>query len=417
MNRWMSPYAAMSVILAMYVVKIAAKLSVGYAINSPMIVGDGWHNVSDIIEALLVILMLWLSSRPKSDHYPFGRKNAESLVALSTGIGLLALAAKLAAQSALSLLALVPVFAGPLGVWNPFPREPLVTGGVGSVTFWLALAVTAGCGALSFVASRYQIAVGRKTNHPSLVADGEETKSDGYVELIAAAGILSVHFTGIPKLEDAFTLFIAWKLSSTGRELFLGGWHALLQHSLGKEVEEAIRTATMRLAGAAKVADLKTFKVGAQAVVIIKVHTRASLEATRMMKKALCERIATLLDGHGFAESDVYARFDCPSPDEHRLAYALGSDGRIATAIADAASFRICGMIDGDVERARDVTPAGGFWQVIELLRSKRVAEVRIRGEGVPKEKAACEAAGLRYVTVEHGDPAAYGCDKDDDLS
>jgi len=173
----------------------------------------------------------------------------------------------------------------------------------------------------------------------------------------------------------------------------------------------------MALCGVVKVSDLKTFKVGGGAVVIIKLHTRASLEATRMMKKALCSRLEEALRPLGFPETEAYVRFDWPSPEEHRIAFALaeGTTERLAGKLAAADRLRICDVKDGEIDRARDVACGRNPWQVVELLRGKRVVEVRVSGPGDPLEKRSCEAAGLRYVGLESDEPRLYGCDADDE--
>ena len=94
----------MVAVSVMYAIKIAAKLWVGYSIDSSLLIGDGYHNVSDIFEAMVVIIAVVLGSRPESGKYPFGLHNVECLAALSTGLGLSYLALKYAGQAAVALV-------------------------------------------------------------------------------------------------------------------------------------------------------------------------------------------------------------------------------------------------------------------------------------------------------------------------
>src|SRR3989338_4771991 len=84
-NQSRLPYVVMAVTLAMYVCKVFAKVAVGSYVNSPMIEGDGFHNIADILESIIVITILVIARRPPTDTYPFGRKNAESIFELMVG--------------------------------------------------------------------------------------------------------------------------------------------------------------------------------------------------------------------------------------------------------------------------------------------------------------------------------------------
>ncbi|MFA6558969.1 MAG: hypothetical protein WCT03_21280, partial [Candidatus Obscuribacterales bacterium] len=43
-----NPFGVMSLVVLMYVIKAILKITVGHQINSPMIEGDGYHNLADI---------------------------------------------------------------------------------------------------------------------------------------------------------------------------------------------------------------------------------------------------------------------------------------------------------------------------------------------------------------------------------
>ena len=99
-----SPFTVMVLVLVMYIVKVAVKLSVGGYVNSPMITGDGWHNVADIFEALVVIGALVISRLPKSEDYQFGRMGIESLFSVLVGGWLCIMALNIGAHSVFGLI-------------------------------------------------------------------------------------------------------------------------------------------------------------------------------------------------------------------------------------------------------------------------------------------------------------------------
>ncbi|MFH1047520.1 MAG: cation diffusion facilitator family transporter [Patescibacteria group bacterium] len=404
----------------MYLIKISAKLSVGYAVNSPMIIGDGYHNVSDIFEALLVIVMIWLSRQPKNGDYPFGRKNTESIVSAVIGGALVLLALKISAESILGLLSWIPSLRSSIEALSPFRREALVLGVVGSRLFWLTLAVTGGSAFMSMLVSAYQVRIGRKSGHDSLVADGEETRSDGYIEFVTLAGVLSEYILHQPRLEYVFALAVSVKLFLTGRELFLRGYRTLLQRSIGAEIEAQIQTMVSRMCGVVKLAELKTFRVGSEVVVIMKVHTRASMEATRAMKKSLNTQLISLLSDWEFVGGELYVRFDCPSPHQHREAYAMTvtptGEEQIATSLQDAKLIRICDVTDGEVSRAHDIPNQSEFRRLAASLIRKKVNVVHVFGAGQQEEREACMAVTIEYRQVDYADPRIYGCNRDWEL-
>lgn len=123
------PQGAMTIVVLMYLVKVAAKLAIGAKIHSPMISGDGWHNASDIAEALVVMAMVGIAGLKETSEYPFGRKNAENIAALGIGIGLFVVAANLFAKSVIGALSLAPSIDATVRRAVPLPiHEPLLIG-------------------------------------------------------------------------------------------------------------------------------------------------------------------------------------------------------------------------------------------------------------------------------------------------
>ena len=107
----LSPYTVMGAVVFMYIVKAIVKITIGHQVNSPAITGDGFHNVSDIPEALFVIAAVFVSRLPPSEHYPMGRKNIESLVEVFVGAGL-------------AFVALFTVLRGMSGILSYLPIAP-----------------------------------------------------------------------------------------------------------------------------------------------------------------------------------------------------------------------------------------------------------------------------------------------------
>ena len=163
MKKFPPAVRVMIAVSAMYAVKIGAKLWAGYAIDSPLLIGDGYHNVSDIFEALVVIVAVVLGSRPENAKYPLGMHNVESLAALSTGVGLSYLALKFAGQAAIAL-ASEAGFGSALPTWIAAYRP--VRPEVDARWLWLAVSIAAVSILLSIAVGSWQIRIGRRTGQP-----------------------------------------------------------------------------------------------------------------------------------------------------------------------------------------------------------------------------------------------------------
>ncbi|HNH75426.1 MAG TPA: cation transporter, partial [Candidatus Obscuribacter sp.] len=69
-ERLYNPYTVMWLVVLMYTIKVATKLSAGYLTNSPVFISDGYHNLSDILQAFAVMVVVYMARRPPNTDYP-----------------------------------------------------------------------------------------------------------------------------------------------------------------------------------------------------------------------------------------------------------------------------------------------------------------------------------------------------------
>lgn len=356
-----NPFGVMSLVVLMYLVKAVLKITVGHQINSPMIEGDGYHNLADILEALAVIVVIWVAKRPASSDYPFGKKNVEFFTSLAIGGALLVMAVQFALKSAVGLLALAPSFDQAVRAVLPLPvHEPLV---MSTSTLPWVLALTIGSVILSLVVSRYQIAMGKRGGHASMIADGQETASDGRIEIITLIGVVGEYAFNAPWLEYPLGLVVALAIAHTGYELFQDGLRVLLQHSIGQEHEEEITKRCLAVAGVNKVESLKTFQIGSTAVCILTVTTEHRTGTISHLKYGIEYHIKQYLLDSGFSDCELNVKFEKPEPARHRIAYAVvEKESESATAalsfvvapsIAAATHIVVCDLENGMVVRTK----------------------------------------------------------------
>jgi cation diffusion facilitator family transporter len=336
-----SPYVVMSLVLLMYIIKVVCKLAVGYTINSGMLIGDGWHNVADIFEAIVVMVTIRFSRQEHSGKYPLGPKNIESFFSVVIGGGLIAMALKIGATSAWTLATLAA---------GKEVAEVIVDSGTAP---W-AMAVTLGSSVLSLLMSRYEIHVGKISGHQIIVADGEETKSDGRIELATFIGILGLAF-GVSWIEYPFAIVVAVLMIQTGYEIFDRGMGALLQRSIGLEVDAEMKELVEDFYGVVRVTSLKSFLTGEKVNLIIEIETASGAENHRALREAIEFQLVEYLKAEEHSSWEFYTSFYLPEPKVHRMAvpvYESHVGWRVAGIWDDLTHVVICDVVDDVVVRS-----------------------------------------------------------------
>src|SRR5581483_9899380 len=68
----------------------AVKISVGLAAGSVALVSDGFESAADFFTSGLVLVGLWIASKPPDKEHPYGHGRFEILVGLAIGVVLVA---------------------------------------------------------------------------------------------------------------------------------------------------------------------------------------------------------------------------------------------------------------------------------------------------------------------------------------
>jgi len=370
-SRLQNPFFVMTIVVAMFVLKASIKIWVGLQVNSPMIMGDGLHNVADIVESALVIVVLIISTRPRSQEYSLGRGNAEFFATLAVAVMLGFVAFEFVVRSIAGLalhfhwLGSGFAAAGDLlrHVWvvGPWLVERLTVKDIapteitGPMFPWV-FGITLLSLVLSRLASHAQIKVGRNTGHAIVEAAGQETKSDSRVEMVTLVGIICEKlFTGLPWLEYAFALVVALVVARTAVDLFMESIRALCAKSIGLEIDEHLRGMCLKLHGVAEVASLGTFRVGPLGVVKVTLHTMLDA-AIPALTEAVETQLRHYVITQGFLECQVDVTIKRPGADRHRIAYAVccsrGEFQTIAATLESATHIVVVDIEYGEIDRA-----------------------------------------------------------------
>jgi cation diffusion facilitator family transporter len=394
---FLSPFTVMNTVIGMYVLKVAAKLGLGLWIGSPVLVADGVHNLSDIVEAFMVKITIKISQKSNSDEYPLGQKNIEFILTFCIGLVLI-------------LFVSIPLlFKSLLGIGDMFmdlswlPIE-IVQSKVSenSAFAWMAMGVAGTSSVLSLIVGIYQRYAGRVRKHPGLVADGKETHSDGMIEFVVVLGFLAEWLLHAPLAEYILGLVVAGIIINTGKELMTYGYRVLVQHSIDPDHLEAIGWIVVEQPGCRGVDELIAVKYGTGAKVSIVIRSVIKGRMQAHLAREIKRRVKRHLDKVDLEGSYIEISFRQPPTDYHRRAEAVViRDGQtyIASSLMKATHLRIYEMDHSGAYRTKN-HPLDGM----EL--HQRIAVIVDRVEvkdlyifcGNELEQKQVERAGFHYL-------------------
>jgi cation diffusion facilitator family transporter len=138
----------------------------GIASGSVAIIADAWHTLSDSITSIVVIISVWISSRPADKEHPFGHGRAEILASSIIGVLLAVIAVEFFIESVKRLV-----------------QQETANYGTFAIVI-TAISVLAKEGL-----ARYAIIVGKNTGSRSIQADAWHHRSDAISSVVILAGI------------------------------------------------------------------------------------------------------------------------------------------------------------------------------------------------------------------------------------
>ena len=171
------------IVLALNWAVAAAKLGVGYSVNSLAMIADGFHSLLDGSSNIIGLVGIYVASRPPDADHPYGHQKYEAFSALGISLLLGVTAIELVQEGAARLLE-----------------------GGRAVPTVMGFAVMLGTMAVNFGVSRYESRRGVELQSDVLLADAAHTGSDVLVSLSVMAGLGAV-YAGVYWL-DSFVAFV-----------------------------------------------------------------------------------------------------------------------------------------------------------------------------------------------------------------
>ncbi len=218
----------------------AAEIVAGSLFGSIAFVAAGMDALSDTATSAAVYSGLLIAKRPADRGHPYGHRQAETI--------------------ALLLLAVVLVAAG--GRIAYLAAERLLKGGEMEATLELFVIAFASIPLFAALAS-YKIRVGRRTDHPSVEADGYHTLSDSASTIAVLVGLAFVRL-GYPVADPLVALgisaLVAWWGVSLGRRAL----DIIMEASPGEVVISEIRKVCQSVPGVKGCHRCRARKVGSK---------------------------------------------------------------------------------------------------------------------------------------------------------
>ena len=166
MNRSRAIGRVLWIVLGLNLAVAAAKLGIGYSINSLAMIADGFHSLLDGSSNIVGLVGIFMASQPPDADHPYGHQKYEAFSAL--GISLL-----------LGITAIEVVHSGFTRLMEDSRPEPT----------WVGFAVMIATMGVNAFITRYEARKGRELSSDILVADSEHTRSDVLVSLSVMAGL------------------------------------------------------------------------------------------------------------------------------------------------------------------------------------------------------------------------------------
>ncbi len=404
-KRIFSPNAVMLIVIAIYMVKVLAKSTVGAYANQSALIADAWHNTTDIVAAAFVLVAVLISNL-KRPEYPYGLHRVESFFSVVTGLLLAYVAIDTARHGLSALLSVSPAATA----WGQshlhLPGFTPVKLGMRYLPWVLLVSL---CGAAcSWYVGNWQMFQGKASGHESVVSDGRETRCDGIVELGTAAGAIIENLLRLTWIEGIVTLAVAFFIGEAAYAIIRQGLRSLALKSIGGKIEADLKRAAELVPGVIEATKLRTFFAGPIAIINVKIVSRSQLLAQRDLKQAL-ERIgAVVLARHDVTDSKFYIRFAMPEEDPHRIAIGAMRHGDGATSIAPRPELInvvfVCDVTDGEfrnVVAENKIPPDLG-----SFLKAKNIRTLYCSG---PIDPTWTDKLGLPVERAPHWSLNAYG--------
>ena len=233
------------------------KIIAGILGKSSVMIADGLHSASDIINSMGVLIGNYISSKPFDKEHNYGHEKAETLVSFLLSIILVGVALSIGYEASKSL----------------FNIEGI------AIPTLLPLVVSI----ISILIKEYQyritIRIAKKINSPALKADAWHHRSDALSSIAAFVGIGGA-MLGFKILEPLASIVVALFVCKVGYDILKNAVNELMDVSIDETYENEIKKIAQLTEGVMNLGSLRTRKHGASAYVDLVICVDGKLTVT-----------------------------------------------------------------------------------------------------------------------------------------
>lgn len=260
-----------------------AQVIIGLIGNSQALVADGMHTLSDLVTDFMVLYALKHGRKAADEEHPYGHARIETAVTLLLGIILFGVGLGIAARAGFRLYA-AEAFVVP-----------------SAITLWVAIATLAAKEGLF----RYTLRVAERFDSAMLRANAWHHRSDAVSSLIVVAGI-GGSLVGFGYLDSAAAIVVAAMVTKVGFDLGRQALRELIDTGLSPRDLEAIRRTIYAVDGVKAQHQLRTRRVGGQALVDVHILVDDRLSVTEGHQIGETVRARLMRDVPGIADVMVH---------------------------------------------------------------------------------------------------------------
>ncbi len=223
----------------------AAKVAAGIVGRSSAMIADGIHSLSDFVTDLIVIVFIKISSKHEDSGHPYGHGKFETFATMLISF-------------ALFIVAIGIFYSGSVKIYE------VLNGRIIERPTYPALIMAA----VSIIVKEglywYTIIVGRKIDSPAVIANGWHHRSDAFSSIGTLIGISGAMFLGERwRILDPITsVIVGIFIVAVACKLARPSIQELLEVSLPKEIEAAIKEQVKETPGVKAFHHLRTRKNG-----------------------------------------------------------------------------------------------------------------------------------------------------------
>ncbi len=241
-----------------------AKIVGGWFVSSQSLIADGVHSLSDLFTDFIVLFAAKHGSKEPDEDHPYGHGRFETIATVILGVSLLLVAVGIAWDA----------------IYRLFNPELLLHPGV-----W-ALAIAAVSVIAKEVIFQYTLRVARRVRSHMLEANAWHSRSDAISSVVVMVGVGGT-LLGLNYLDAIAAVGVALMIAKIGIEMTWNSFNELSDKGLNEEQLQVIRDAILQQAGALHVHNLRSRRMGHNALVDVHVQVDSRLTVSEGHKVAL----------------------------------------------------------------------------------------------------------------------------------